>query len=409
MKIDILYDVPVRLGEASALESELGTLSFKSDYKTIQIPILIGDFHSGLRDRINLFLLHKASDNHKDLSSMAKAFKTWVKWLVDEKIDPFSVPKFKFKSPTYGFRQHLIERVTENHNLKTSTANSYMLVIKAFYETLYEDGILDKSHFYHHKTSIINGYRKLQSSDLAIRVRRSVDGNLNPLNREVQLNALKLLKNQNKNFQLVFKLMILCGLRLSEALSFPCKLLREELFPNDGSKLIRGVTIGPAHGVQTKFDTDRELFITVILANEILDHEFSIDYIKNKTNYLEKRKEKSKHIPLFIGKSYNNYSKEAFYSSWVRFKNSYQEMFNEKFDHRPHDLRATFATNLLKVALYSFPNNIDTCIETTRIYMGHRNTDTTLKYIKFLNRKKTANDVAEVVDKYILEVFKEIV
>ena len=407
MKIDILYDIPVRLGEASALKSELDSLSFNGDYKTTQIPILTGDFNSVLRDRINLFLLHKASAGHKDLSSMAKAFKTWVRWLIDKKIDPFSVPKVKYKSPTYGFRQYLIERITEDNSLKTSTANSYILVIKGFYESLYDDGVLDKSHFYRHKISTINGYRKLQSSDLAIRVTRSVD-NLTPLNHETQLKALNLLKGQSINFQLVFKLMVFCGLRLSEALSFPCGLIKEELFPNDGSKLIKGITIGPSHGVNTKFGADRELFLTVRLAHEILDHEFSLDHSIIRKNYIERRKLESKHIPLFVNKGSNHYSKSAFYSSWSRFKRLYKEIYNHEFQHSPHDLRATFATNLLEVALHSSPKNVDTCIETTRLYMGHRNIETTLKYIRFVNKRKTANDVAEIMDKYIFEVFKEV-
>nr|WP_301338161.1 site-specific integrase [Vibrio sp. 99-70-13A1] len=339
---------------------------------------------------------------------MAKAFKTWVVWLVDKKIDPFSVPRVKYKSPTYGFRQHLIERINEEKSLKTSTANSYTLVIKGFYETLYDDGILDKSNFYRHKISTINGYRELQSSDLAIRVNRPVDNNLTPLSHETQLKALNLLQGQTKNFQLVFKLMIFCGLRLSEALSFPCRLIKEELFPNDSSKIIKGINIGPSHGVNTKFGADRELFMTVRLAHEILDHEYSFNLSLIREDYIERKCLTSKITPLFLNKSRKHYSKSAFYSAWARFKSLYKKTYHHEFQHGPHDLRSTFATNFVEVALHSSPDSIDTCIETVRLYMGHQSIETTLKYIRFVNKRKTANNVAEIMDRYIFDVFKEI-
>lgn len=408
MKIDILFDVPVRLGLAAPLSSETDRLQMDGKYRTTEIPILVGNFNPRLKQFVNLFLLKKASSGNKDLSSTAKALKTWVQWLVNEQVNPFVLPKSKPLSPTYGFREHLLEKVFEKHELKRSTANSYILVIKAFYEMLGEDGIVDHRNFFRSKLSITDGYHKRQSSNLAIKVPRTVDKDLRPLDHETQKKALLLVQEQNEEFKLIFKLMIFSGLRLSEALSFPCSLLKDELFPVDQSKLIRGIIIGPDVGVKTKFSKDRELFITVKFAQEIIDYELSNKYKKKKEKYLSLPLPPTSNTPIFLSKNNTIVSKNAFYSAWYRFKKKYMSRYNEDFIHKPHDLRATFATNMLEVAMQVSPNNLESCIETTRFYMGHELIETTLKYVRFLQRKSTANSVAQVMDKYIYDVFMEV-
>ncbi|TOB83856.1 hypothetical protein CGJ97_24285, partial [Vibrio parahaemolyticus] len=143
-----------------------------------------------------------------------------------------------------------------------------------------QEGIVQQKHFYRSKLSIIDGYRKLQSSDLAIRVSRALEGNLRPLDHETQRKALQVVEQENEEFKLAFKLMMFSGLRLNESLSFPSFLLLDECFPIDGSKLIRGVNIGPMYGVKTKFSKERELFITVRLAEEIVNYQLSDRYQK---------------------------------------------------------------------------------------------------------------------------------
>lgn len=409
MKIDILFNVPVRLGLAARLSSESDQIQMDGKYRLVEIPILVGNFNPRLKQFINLFLLTKASSGNKDLSSTAKAFKTWVQWLVDEQVNPFSLPESKPKSPTYGFRQFLLERVIDKQNLKRSTANSYVLVIKTFYEMLIEEGIVDNRVFFRSKLSIHDGYRKLQSSDLAIQVSRPVDNALKPLDHETQKKALQLIEEQSEEFKLIFKLMIFSGLRLGEALSFPCSLLNDEQFPTNDSKLIRGVIIGPKLGINTKFSKERELFITLKLAEEIIDYEFSNRYSKKKLKYLSNIHPLPSNIPLFLSINNNRISKSAFYSAWSRFKRQYKNTYNEDLTHKPHDLRATFATNMLEVAMQLSPNNLESCIETTRFYMGHRHVETTLKYVKFLHRRSSAKQVAQVMDKYIRDVFMELV
>ncbi|EKO3838381.1 hypothetical protein NTE14_004100, partial [Vibrio harveyi] len=234
MDIAILSNVPVKLGQAKPLKSKLDSLSMEGGFQTVEIPILIVTSNPYLQNLINLFLLDKASNNYKDLSSVAKAMKTWVRWLIENRVDPFAIAKTKSKSPTYGFRQYLLERVHEKSNLKSSTANKYMLTIEAFYKMLAQEGIVQQKHFYRSKLSIIDGYRKLQSSDLAIRVSRALEGNLRPLDHETQRKALQVVEQENEEFKLAFKLMMFSGLRLNESLSFPCFLLLDECFPIDG-------------------------------------------------------------------------------------------------------------------------------------------------------------------------------
>jgi integrase len=407
MFINILDTVPVRLGRAIDLSSSNSRLELDGNHAIVNIPIIIGDFDSNLRNLINHYILSKASSGKKDLSSTAKAFQLWVRWLIDHDINPLIMPKSKIDSPTYGFRHYLTERIVEHRNLSSSTANSYILVIKNFYDMLDNEDIVDKSVYYKSKVSIVDGYRKVLSSDLAIRVEKKRDDALTPLNTQTQLKLRKLLVTLDSHFALLLNLMIHSGLRLNEVLSLPESLFSEDFIPNDPSqKLINGLMIGPATGVKTKLSITRELFITSSMLELVIDYKFSNQYLIKKAKLKNSLFYNEINSPLFLTINGKIFSKSAFYSSWSRMKASYFDRYGEIFSHKPHDLRATFATNLIKYAMQVEPNNQQACIDITRYYMGHKNERTTLKYIKFEHRKEMADKVANIMDLFVLEALE---
>ncbi|CAH6877902.1 Tyr recombinase domain-containing protein [Vibrio chagasii] len=391
MAVEILVNVPVRLGTVSPLKSPHDKICMAGHFQEVTMPVLVGRKNQ-IVYLSNLFLINEVSEGKVDPLPAAKALKTWINWLLLNNIDALLTTKIKLDSPTYGFRYYLVNRVQEKGDLRRSTANAYIQVIKRLYDWLDREGLVDKHNFYSHKLSIIDGFRQIQSSDLAIQIQKSPEQSLSPLTEQAQKQFLQLIEFETKEFQLVIKLMMFCGLRKREALSFPKGLIKEEHVTEEDSQIIKGIYIGPHNGVQTKFSSYRELFITRALVEDILDYSISPRY--------KKRQEKSKgqykrHPPLL------NYSEDAFYSTWYRLKKKYYGVYNSTFNHTPHDLRATFATNLMKSALKVTNKNTQIALDITRYYMGHKREETTLMYLKFISRSDVSNQVATVMDQFV--------
>ncbi|MBF4323131.1 hypothetical protein, partial [Vibrio anguillarum] len=77
------------------------------------------------------------------------------------------------------------------------------------------EGLVDKHNFYSHKLSIIDGFRQIQSSDLAIQIQKSPEQSLSPLTEQAQKQFLQLIEFETIEFQLVIKLMMFCGVSAS--------------------------------------------------------------------------------------------------------------------------------------------------------------------------------------------------
>ncbi|OEE33943.1 hypothetical protein A1QO_08850 [Vibrio genomosp. F10 str. ZF-129] len=391
MSVDILVNVPVRLGTVSPLKSPHDKLCMAGHFKEVNMPVLIGS-ENQIVYLSNLFLINEVSEGKVDSLPAAKALKTWLNWLLLNNIDALLTTKIKLDSPTHGFRNYLLNRVQEREDLSRSTANAYIQVIKRLYDWLDLEGLVDKHNFYNHKLSIVDGFRQIHSSDLAIQIQKSPEQSLSPLIEQVQNQFLQLIKLETIEFQLAIKLMMFCGLRKQEALSFPMGLIKEEHVTEEDSQIIKGICIGPQNGVKTKFSSYRELFITRTLVENILDYSISPRCKKriNKSVGQSKR-----HPPLL------NYSEDAFYSAWYRLKKKYYGVYNSTFNHTPHDLRATFATNLMKSALKVTNRNTQIALDITRYYMGHKREETTLMYLKFISRNDVSNQVTTIMDQFV--------
>lgn len=396
MTVEILVNVPVRLGAISPLKSPHDKPCMVGHFKEVNMPVLVGS-NNQIVYLSNLFLINEVSEGKIDSLPAAKALKTWLNWLLLNNIEALLITKIKLDSPTHGFRYYLLNRVQEKEDLSRSTANAYIQVIKRFYDWLDLEGLVDKHNFYNHKFSIVDGVRKIQSSDLAIQIQKSPEQSLSPLTEQVQNQFLKLVELETIEFQLAIKLMMLCGLRKQEALSFPKGLIKEEHVINEDSQIIKGIYIGPQNGVKTKFSSYRELFITRTLVEDILDYSISPRYKKR----FKKNKILYKRYPPLL-----NYSEDAFYSAWYRLKKKYYGVYNSMFNHTPHDLRATFATNLMKSALKVTNKNTQIALDITRYYMGHKREETTLMYLKFINRNEVSNQVATVMDQFVLNAIE---
>ncbi|BDY07068.1 site-specific integrase [Ferrimonas sp. YFM] len=401
MGVEILNGVQVRIGVASEMRAPTQSLEMDGTSRVVVVPVIIKVPDKRLSDLVNRFILKKATDGTKDLMPTAKALRTWLSWIFSQGIDPLSYSIYKYKSPTYSFRQHLLQRANKDKNISLSTANNYILVVKSFYKMLEDEGIVESDLFYKPEVSIVDGYRKVPSSDLSIRVPRGKEKKLSPLTEAEQQFVIASLSEMTTEFTLIILLMMHSGLRLNEALTMNAALFSEGQRIDKTTYLITGVKIGPKYGVSTKFSTERELFLSNCLHQLILYHKSSEAYQNRLDKWRTKSKVVSNRIPLFLSSRGNEMTSGTFYTMWYKFIAKYKKNNNRDLCKRPHDLRATFGTNYLSSALRLFPNDVDACLESTKHYMGHKDIKTTLHYINFLSRKCISEQVAQVMDELV--------
>jgi integrase len=368
---------------------------------------LVGDINDRLWQLIHVYLLELASQGAIDLEPKARAFLSWLKFIQSKKIDPFSSPPMKLYHPTYAYRHYLISRMNGDiqPSLASSTCASYINVIKSFYEFLINKQVIE-GVFYKYKYKYIDGYRKIQSTDLSIRIRKNSDSSLNPLNEDDYPLFIKSMRECSVEYRLMIELMICSGFRLQESLTVTKEVFSEDYVSYLGG-LARGLMIGPAFKVHTKFSLNREIFITIRQFNDISDYIESDRYTERKKKW-RLNHQNDTYTPLFLSASGREISSKTFYSYWYRFLSEVVKKENSNFSHKPHDLRATFATNFLSLAIKCHPDMVDSCLDTVRSWMGHKSISTTLKYIKFINKRKVSDSVADVMDDFIEGIFSDV-
>jgi len=404
--MQILTDVPFRSGNIEHLESEMSDLHFKGRAITYSIPVIIGDIDDELNVLIHIFLINKASKKVKDLMPTAKALLLWLRWMKEHNVDPFRSPLMESYHPTKGFRQYLINRMNLMPNyepLASSTASSYINTIRAFYEMLVSLQRVEQNEFFTYEISRAGRKRVVQSTDLAIRKRNSQTKSLNPMPRKVQEALIRCIPKRAIEYQLCTRFMKNSGLRIGEATTLSEELFDESRLAITEGSLVRGIYINSETGVKTKNDKKRELFITTTLYEDILDYLISDRYEKRLRKWKAKYGDFNKHQPIFITKSGEPFTSETYYSDWYHLKRLVKDELGTKIKHKPHDLRATFATNFLGTAMEKFPDHIESALASLRDWMGHESEETTLKYIEFLKKNDISNQIAEVMDTLISE------
>ena len=395
----LIYDIKVRYGRIARQETP-GQLVFEPGFRYVWIPCI-----SGIRDRklsryIHVFLMEKAVQGNRDLKPQARAFLMWVRWLETHGVGAFKPAILRYNSPSYGFREYLIG-ATERNEIASSTAAGYINVIRRFYEFLDCYGELNSGDFLNTTEKYIEGGRKVTSSDLTIRMVRTANRSLNPLNDVEQTILADALRQEAEPFRLMISLMKNSGLRLDEMLTLPSSLFREEhlSYTSSESGILRGIHIGPGSGVHTKFGITRELFVTRSLYTQVLDYLISDDYEKKISRWRRLYQEPQRYEPLFVMTNGKRMSDKAFYSRWYVFRKRLAgKMPGNVFGHKPHDLRATFATEFLRSALEHYPDQAANALGTVKYWMGHKSENTTMKYIVFLQQNRISDAVAGIMD-----------
>ncbi|WP_258177078.1 tyrosine-type recombinase/integrase [Photobacterium damselae] len=376
----------------------------------------------------------KAVSKMKDLNSYSRALLKYWSFIEDSNLQWDHFPPIKRLKPTYLFRSFLLTEIQENR-LSQSTANIYINHVKNFYLwAIYEKFLLVKNeqeapfkieqlHVQNTGALVhISPTIKIDSSDLRIRVAKDNQTknvrSLSPLSRESLKLLAQLLTQVSEELKLQCLLALQCGLRIQEVSSFTIKALNAAI-PLAESRHRYELPIGPSTGIATKYGKERYIEISIELLTVLNNYAISerrLKRLKKLENKLEAislgnitlSKDKAdvfnsckRFEPLFISEQGNPVNQKVIGARWAEFRSLIRKQ-DPSFQHRFHDLRATYSTYRLNDLLETGLQAVE-ALELLMGWMGHNHEQTTWKYLKFLKRKEVFKEKFALLDSFMHE------
>ncbi|MDK9762970.1 site-specific integrase [Vibrio sp. D420a] len=377
----------------------------------------------------------KAVKKLKDTNSNSRALLKYWSFLEETNLNWDHFPPIKRLKPTYLFRSYLLTEVQESR-LSQSTANTYINHVKSFYLWAMHEGILriENEKQAPFKIEIVQVQNtgmlahikptfSVDTSDLRIRVAKDSQSKnvrpLSPLSRESLTLVASHLPKVSEEFKLQCLLAAQAGLRIQEVSTFTVKALNSAT-PIAESSHRYEVPIGPSTGVDTKYGKERYVEISIELLTSLQNYLISERRLKrlNKLNdnlvaiengELILKKEKlnafkrcERFEPFFISEQGNPVDKTVIGARWTDLRNLIRTQ-DLTFNHRFHDLRATYGTYRLNDLLEA---GLQACeaLELLMGWMGHNNESTTWKYLRYLKRKEVFKEKFALLDSIMHEV-----
>lgn len=400
----------------------------------------------------NSYLVKYAEDragttsyNSETIYSIARCLVDYATFLEKEGLDPLDMPVDKFERPTYLYRDELIQRCKRGE-LRSSTAQKRMSSIVNFYRGLSSWDLIDDVMFKRTHTArkafiqVTNseGFTKALSltiTDLAVPIVPKTlkpghvqdGGVLTPLLPDEQQILWKEIAKLERGQQLMFRVATETGARLQTV----CTLRWSSLLDAVLIKNTYFIAIGRNSVVDSKFEKSHELQMSANLREALLIYVESSSarerreksfYGDCKNNYLfltshgapyltsrQEKIDRRKHneYPIKIEDQHQSIESENPPAKTKRGNTlqvivlkikkaiwlTYRDFPNFSF----HDLRATFAVNLLNLELdFMAQENarlkagglqetitITDCLQKVCRAMGHSNLATTQQYLQF--------------------------
>lgn len=377
----------------------------------------------------------KAISKLKDLSSYSRALLKYWTFLEDKDLAWDIFPPIKRLKPTYLFRSYLLTEIQENR-LSQSTGNIYINHIKGFYLWAMHEGYLQikndkEAPFKIEQISIqnsgvlshINPTISIDSSDLRIKVAKDNQTqnvrSMSPLSREYLILLSQNFCYISEELKLQCLIAIQCGLRIQEVSSLTVDVLKAA-YPLTENRHRYELPIGPSTGVATKYGKERHVEIPFELLSALQNYMISERRLKrlNKLNdkllaiergELTQTKEKRdsfKHCerfePLFISEQGNPIDKKVIGARWIDLRKLIRKQ-DPLFNHKFHDLRATYGTYRLYDLLEAGLQAVE-ALELLMGWMGHNHEQTTWKYLRYLKRKEVFQEKFALLDSIMHEV-----
>ncbi|OEF44188.1 tyrosine-type recombinase/integrase [Vibrio splendidus] len=366
------------------------------------------------------FFYLKSIKAAKDLSPCAQALQAYYQFLEDKGLVWDSFPPIKRLKPTYLFRSHLLKQI-KNGELAYSTASVRMNQIVNYYKWLMHDGYLKiknekeapfKMEFVSAQSTgmlaHISPTFTVETSDLRIKVPKDASSKnirpLSPLAQESLSILTQHLPSVSEELRLQVLISIDTGMRIQEVATLSLNALDTATPLAESKHRYEIVLSSQSTGVQTKYLKQRRVEISSELLTTLHEYRTSERRIKrvNKLNakleslpedalslkqdVVEKFELCKRHEPLFVSEQGNPTTAKSIEARWVELRFEIKKT-EPSFKHRFHDLRATYGTYRLNDLLEAQLPVVD-CMELLMGWMGHKNENTTWKYLRFLKRKE---------------------
>ncbi|EOW0798661.1 tyrosine-type recombinase/integrase [Vibrio vulnificus] len=419
-------------GEA-VLTPHLAPSNLENSYKRTKL-ILAPDGSVVYPQSLYLVSKLRGEGKVKDTSSIAKALLLFTRFLASTHSDQYdedgtlirraenltykSLTRYEERGAPWRFAQFLLDNCRHRNSegseaLSLATARSYMNSVIAFYKWLQRSGYVknDDEHIVTHysKTTRRNN-QGINQHDMLAHTRsnkpREVDMShimqmfpradstpahkkLKPLTVKHQSLFCKYVEQLPEPFSLMFRLAVETGTRIDELRHFPSYQI--------AGIDIAGLDVVPIRITVTKFNKPRILEVPIAIYEELEIYKFSKRRLSNasKQNKLIKSgNDLDTTSYLFLS------NKGTLYSA-----NTLEKHFNDLRQHltsidpawyyRVHDLRSTFATNWLRDKAKEREVGYDFLMDELAVLMGHEDTSTTEKYVKFMNQESSQRSAAK--------------
>ncbi len=385
----------------------------KSNHQNIDgLPQIIWQDNSTWSEA-NLWALEQATSfrsSIKTVRSNMSHLLAYAKWLEAESIDWWHFPDRERERCLNRFRGALIQ-ARNSGELAPSTASQRMAAVIRFYKWARNTGLISsewpmwKDRFVGIRLTNQFGLEhtlKVASTNLSIPNRTvagpiQLEDGLLPLSAKAMKEVLSFAdKNASQGLALMLRICFFTGLRIGSITDLKVATLQNAItIPEVG---IKTISVGPSAypPVDTKFDVSGSVPIPNELLELLLDYASSIRRLKRQSLSSESDRDL-----LFLSRFGNNYKADS--SSAINVEMSRLRKLGLKSGITAfkgfyfHRTRATFATELMRVALNVM--SVSDAVEFVKGACLHKDISTTMKYVKFIETSKTMKDASDAFTK----------
>jgi integrase len=329
-------------------------------------------------------------NNIKTVVSNMSHLKAYACWLEDHEMDWRNFPKKKQDRCLFRYRGFLVGQ-RQAGEVSPSTATSRMAAIIHFYRWAQVYGWVDRKSKWDDRNTAIQfvtsvGLSRTMSvvtSELAIPNRKQagggLEGGLQPLTDENRAVLLKFLFDHGKvELYLMAMIGFFTGARSETIRTLRLSSLDNAVNDSTISSMKR-VVVGPGTGIKTKYNVGGAL----LFPSELVDQLERYAYSARRLGRQARASEKDRGL-LFLSERGNAYSETTFTKLISYLRESLSAAGLNQFQHfKFHQTRATFGTQLMRLAMKILPSQVD-AIVFVRDAMLHKDEATTWKYIKFI-------------------------
>lgn len=357
----------------------------------------------------NLWALDQATSSKRDLKTVRSNMShllAYAKWLEAESMTWWYFPERESERCLIRFRGALVA-ARNNGELAPSTASQRMAAVIRCYKWMLSRRLISPEWPMWEERSVgitltnsfgLEHTMRVASTDLAIPNRKvagaiQLEDGLLPVSVSAMKEILALTdKVSSEELSLMLRLGFFTGLRLGSITDLKVKTLQNAtIVPEVGWKRL-AVGPGARPPVATKFSVSGAVPIPEELLDLLLDYSINTRRLKRQT--LASPENQGLLFLTRYGNSYSGDDSRAVNVEMSRLRSSgKKEGIKVLRGFHFHRTRATFATELMRVALKFMP--VGDAIQYVRESCLHKDESTTMKYIKFIEANKAMAEAAD--------------